>query len=54
MLEAFDTPGSEAPAVIPAAFEQAALAARPQLTAGAQPAAAVVLVAFDARGVVAS
>jgi hypothetical protein len=48
---AFAPPGTDAPAVLPAAVALAVLAARPQRTAGSQPAAAVVLVEIDTRAV---
>jgi hypothetical protein len=47
----FVPPGTDAPAVLPAAVALAALAARPQRIAGTQPAAAVVLVEIDTKAV---
>jgi len=48
--EAFAPPGTEAPAVLPAAWALAALASRPVRVAGGQPGAAIVLVEIDVRG----
>jgi hypothetical protein len=50
MSEAFAPPATEAPAALPAAFELAALSVRPTRTAGGQPAAAVVLVELEQKG----
>lgn len=50
MSEGFAPPAAEAPAVLPAGFELAALAARPVRTAGGQPVAAVVLVEIEQKG----
>lgn len=50
MSEAFAPAGVEAPAVLPAAFVLAALAARPMRQAGGEPAAAVVLVEIEQKG----
>ncbi len=50
MNDGFAPPGTEPPAVLPAAWALAALASRPVRVAGGQPVAAIVLVEIDARG----
>lgn len=49
MSEAFSPPGTEAPAVLPAALALAFLSSRPQRVAGGQPGAALILVEIDTR-----
>ncbi len=46
----FDAPAMQAPAELPAAIAEAALAARPMLVEGGQPGAVVLLVEIDAVG----
>jgi hypothetical protein len=50
METAFGTPASTTPAVLPSSFETAALAARPQRSAGGQPVAAIVLLDIETKG----
>ena len=50
MESAFGTPASTAPAMLPPSLETAALAARPQRTAGGQPVAAIVLLDIETKG----
>ena len=50
MSEACAPPGTEPPAVLPAAWALAVLASRPVRVAGGQPGSLIVLVEIDVRG----
>lgn len=50
MGDAIEPPGTNAPAALSAAGSFAALAVRPTRAPGGQPAAAVILVEIDSKG----
>lgn len=48
-MEAFDAPGLDAPALLPAALIAAAVSSRPQRSMGNEPGAVVLLLEFDVQ-----
>lgn len=50
MADGLSSPGTEAPAALPAALALAVQSARPMRVAGGQPVAAVVLIEIDTKG----